>query len=265
MVFYFEKRKTKKKEKKNLSFSWYDFIFHSSIRYLSVCYPVQQQCNLLPDKCQKGKGFQASKGNRYLSPGAFRYAFQKSDMLDFVEGYPEKKGQVFANSIGDVKKGEYPLLLQWDERWGYGDYGTSCVAVSGCAPTVISMAVAGLTGEDSITPYTVASYAQENGYYVPGSGTSWSLISEGIQHFGLFSQELPLSRDSVFQALESGMPIICSMRPGDFTTTGHFILLVGTEDGKIQVRDPNSTKRSEQLWDYETLEYQINNLWAVSQ
>lgn len=187
------------------------------------------------------------------------------DMLDFVEGYPEKKGQVFADSIGDVKKGEYPMLLQWDERWGYGDYGTSCVAVSGCAPTVISMAVAGLTGEDSITPYTVASYAQENGYYVPGSGTSWSLISEGIQHFGLFSQELPLSRDSVFQALESGMPIICSMRPGDFTTTGHFILLVGTEDGKIQVRDPNSTKRSEQLWDYETLEYQINNLWAVSQ
>ena len=86
------------------------------------------------------------------------------DMLDFVEGYPEKKGQVFADSIGDVKKGEYPLLLQWDERWGYGDYGTSCVAVSGCAPTVISMAVAGLTGEDSITPYTVASYAQENGY-----------------------------------------------------------------------------------------------------
>lgn len=187
------------------------------------------------------------------------------DMLDFVEGYPEKKGQVFADSIGDVKKGEYPLLLQWDERWGYGDYGTSCVAVSGCAPTVISMAVAGLTGEDSITPYTVASYAQKNGYYVPGSGTSWSLISEGTQHFGLFSQELPLSRDSVFQALESGMPIICSMRPGDFTTTGHFILLVGTEDGKIQVRDPNSTKRSEQLWDYETLEYQINNLWAVSQ
>lgn len=105
------------------------------------------------------------------------------DMLDFVEGYPEKKGQVFADSIGDVKKGEYPLLLQWDERWGYGDYGTSCVAVSGCAPTVISMAVAGLTGEDSITPYTVASYAQENGYYVPGSGTSWSLISEGHPAF----------------------------------------------------------------------------------
>ena len=53
------------------------------------------------------------------------------DMLDFVEGYPEKKGQVFADSIGKVKKGEYPLLLQWDERWGYGNYGTSCIAVSG--------------------------------------------------------------------------------------------------------------------------------------
>ena len=26
------------------------------------------------------------------------------DMLDFVEGYPEKKGQVFADTIGHVKK-----------------------------------------------------------------------------------------------------------------------------------------------------------------
>ena len=34
------------------------------------------------------------------------------DMLDFVEGYPEKKGQVFADTIGHVKKGEFPLLLQ---------------------------------------------------------------------------------------------------------------------------------------------------------
>ena len=54
------------------------------------------------------------------------------------------------------------------------------------------------------------------------------------------------------------------MRPGDFTTTGHFIVLAGVEDGKIRVNDPNSVKRSEELWDYETLEYQINNLWAYT-
>ncbi|RAY91685.1 secreted protein containing domain of murein hydrolase, partial [Klebsiella oxytoca] len=45
------------------------------------------------------------------------------DLLDFVEGYPEKKGNVYADSVGEVEKGKIPLLLQWDERWGYGEYG----------------------------------------------------------------------------------------------------------------------------------------------
>ena len=73
-----------------------------------------------------------------------------------------------------------------------------------------------------------------------------------------------MSRDEIFAELESGHPIICSMRPGDFTSTGHFIVLVGIEDGKIRVNDPNSRVRSGQLWEYETLEYQINNLWAFT-
>ena len=27
-----------------------------------------------------------------------------------------------AETIGDVTQGEIPLLLQWDERWGYAYY-----------------------------------------------------------------------------------------------------------------------------------------------
>lgn len=30
------------------------------------------------------------------------------------------------------------------------------------------------------------------------------------------------------------------MRPGDFTTAGHFIVLTGTQDGLLCVVDPNS-------------------------
>ena len=41
------------------------------------------------------------------------------DMLDFVLEYPNKKGEVFSDTIGDVKLGTYPLLLQYDPRWGY--------------------------------------------------------------------------------------------------------------------------------------------------
>ena len=58
-------------------------------------------------------------------------------------------------------------------------------------------------------------------------------------------------------------PIICSMRAGDFTTTGHYIVLVGCEDGLIRVNDPNSHANSEKLWSYEQIESQIRNLWVI--
>ena len=73
-----------------------------------------------------------------------------------------------------------------------------------------------------------------------------------------------LSEDAVFSALENGHPIICSMRPGDFTTTGHFIVLTGVEDGKSRVKRSEQPVRSEKLWDYSRLEYQINNLWVYT-
>ena len=184
------------------------------------------------------------------------------EMREFVLQYPKKKGKVYADTIGNVKKGEFPLLIQWDERWGYGEYGTSSVAVSGCGPTALSSVIAGLTGENNITPYSVAQFAEENGYYVEGAGTNWELFTSGSRSFGIEGKEITLSKKTVFHALKNGSPIICSMRPGDFTTAGHFIVLTGVEDGKIKVNDSNSRENSKKLWEYEVLEPQIKNLWA---
>lgn len=187
-----------------------------------------------------------------------------AETADFVLGYPEKKDTAPAETIGDVTQGEIPLLLQWDERWGYAYYADDMIAVNGCGPTAIAMVAAGLTGDNTVTPYKVAQFSAGNGYYAGDSGTSWSLMTEGAQQFGIYGEEMGLSEDEVFSALENGHPIICSMRPGDFTTTGHFIVLTGVEDGKIRVNDPNSRVRSEKLWDYSRLEYQINNLWVYT-
>ena len=143
-------------------------------------------------------------------------------------------------------------------------YADDMIAVNGCGPTAIAMVAAGLTGDNTVTPYKVAQFSAENGYYAGDSGTSWTLMTDGAQQFGIYGEELGLSEDAVFSALGNGHPIICSMRPGDFTTTGHFIVLTGIEDGKIRVNDPNSRVRSEKLWDYSRLEYQINNLWMYT-
>ncbi len=186
------------------------------------------------------------------------------DMLDFVIDYPEKFGKVYSDNVGNIKKGEIPLLLQWDERWGYGKYGNSSIAISGCGPTALSMVIVGLTGDNTMTPYKVAQFSEKNGFFSNNSGTSWDLMTIGAKKLGLKSKEIPLSKNSIFNALKNGHPIICSMRAGDFTTTGHFIVLVGINNEKIKVNDPNSKKRSKELWEYERLEKQIKNLWEYS-
>ena len=186
------------------------------------------------------------------------------ETVDFVYDYPEKKDTAPADTVGDVTQGEIPLLLQWDERWGYAYYADDMIAVNGCGPTAIAMVAVGLTGDNTITPYKVAQFAAENGYYAGDAGTSWSLMTEGARRFGICGEEMGLGESEIFSALENGHPVICSMRPGDFTTTGHFIVLTGVEDGKIRVNDPNSQARSEKLWDYSRLEYQINNLWVYT-
>lgn len=161
--------------------------------------------------------------------------------------------------------GDIPSLLQTDPRWGEEPYGNSTVAHSGCGPTCLSMAYIGLTGDDTMTPGAMSRFAEENGYYVEGTGTSWDLMTSGAERLGLHVKELSLDEGTIKRELNKNHPIICSVGPGDFTYEGHFIVLVEyTEDGMIRVNDPNSVERSEELWYYTTLAPQINALWAYS-
>lgn len=186
---------------------------------------------------------------------------KNTELIDYVLDYNDNNGKVLSNDIGNVKKGDYPLLLQYDKRWGYAYYGEYNLAISGCGPTTIAMVVAGLTGRNDVTPYTVAKYAMENNYYSE-SGTKWTLMKEGIKHFGIKSRELNNSKKLIFKELEKGHPIICSMKPGIFTTTGHFIAIVGIKDNKFIVHDPNSKKKSKGLWSYEEIKDEIRNMWV---
>ena len=184
-----------------------------------------------------------------------------AEMLEFVKGYLSADGFAHGHLTKKECKEKIPLLLQWDQRWGYVSYGSSDIALSGCAPTCLSMVIVGLTGNRNATPDKIAEYAQENGYYLKGTGTSWSLLTEGASYLGVEGCEISLSKQTVQTALQQGQPIICSVGPGDFTTEGHFIVLTGMKYGKIKVNDPNCIRRS-CLWDYEVLEPQIKNLWA---
>lgn len=162
------------------------------------------------------------------------------------------------------RQGEVPYLYQTDEQWANEPYAGGTVAENGCGPTCLSMVYICLTGKNDLDPAGMASFSERNGY-VANNMTAWTLMSEGASQLGLSSEELPADAGRVVGELEAGHPIICSVRPGDFTTTGHFIVLAGVaEDGSIQVHDPNSPERSAQPWDVQRILDQCSNLWAFS-
>ena len=154
-------------------------------------------------------------------------------------------------------------MLQWDERWGYHKYADSIIGINGCGPTCLSMVSLYLT-ETGFGPAEIANYAAKHGYYSKGNGTKWTMMSEGSAHFDLHAEELPLDEGRMRKALQAGQPIICAMGPGNFTTTGHYIVLSGYQNGSFTVCDPNSRENSGNLWSYEQLKVQIRNIWAFS-
>lgn len=188
------------------------------------------------------------------------------EALDFVLNYPAEKDMEHPISIENTyEEGKIPLYIQWDRQWGYASYGNGMIALDGCGPTCLSMVFVGLTGDTSLNPKAMADYSVRNGYITENAATSWSLMTYGAEALGLSSKELPLDSEIIRRELNAGHPIICSMRPGDFTTTGHFIVLTGVSaDGQITVNDPNSPARSEKTWELASILPQIKNLWSFS-
>lgn len=204
------------------------------------------------------------------SESMLKLAANNPDALDFVENYPKHKsdikpsGSVTQEELDSAENG-IPRFQQWDSRWGYLTYGNDNIGINGCGPTCLSMVAAGLLKDTSKSPDAVAEFSVENNYCTVASGTAWSLMSSGAKKLGLKSESVVVGRDSIKAALEKKQPVICSMKPGDFTTTGHFIVLTGlTEDGRLMINDPNSIIRSEKRWDIDTIVGQVKSAWTYT-
>lgn len=182
----------------------------------------------------------------------------------FVLEYPLKKDADIQVDLSQYKDSDgVPLFLQWDQQWGYMKYGSDVAGLTACGPVCLSMAAWYLTEDDAFSPDKMIEFASDNGYYSPGNGSSWTLISEGGVKLGFDVTEIPLVESRIIKNLEVNNPIICAMGPGDFTTSGHYIVMVGYEDGFIRINDPNSIANSQKLWKYEDIQDQIRNLWVI--
>lgn len=198
------------------------------------------------------------------------------ETIDWVVEYPEymKKSEEEINQIAlepvDLEQyemhGQIPIFYQWTSTWGYAKYGEEQIAIDGCGPTCLAMVAVGLTGDTSYTPKKVADISMEIGTYLSDTGTTWDLMEKGPGQMGFQSWQMKSwSASAILQELESGHPVICSMKEGNFTTQGHFIVLAGVaEDGKVLVNDPNSKVRTQTEWDAQELLDQAKGMWAFS-
>ncbi|MBR3811098.1 MAG: C39 family peptidase [Agathobacter sp.] len=186
------------------------------------------------------------------------------EMADFLYGYMSSDGSAPGGFTDEEQPEDHPLLLQFDPRWGYMQYGSrGTVGSSGCGPTCLSMAVFYLTGDRSCTPDVITQYSLDKGYYVEGVGTAWTLLTDYPAEFGLTSFQIPLREAKLKAELDKGRYLICSVRPGDFTSTGHFILIYGYDENGFKINDPKCVYRSRLSWTYEQIQDDIKATWSV--
>lgn len=195
-----------------------------------------------------------------------KLAATEPDAVSFVRGYvdnyPQESGQPYTEA---VTVGDVPRLYQWDSRWGYTVYSSATFALTGCCPTSLSMVYMGLTGDTSLTPYEMGQRARSGGYEDVYAGTDAAFLEHEAASCGLSCEAVDVDADAVRTRLEQGYVLICNVGEGDFTESGHYLVVCGLdESGDLVVNDPFSAVRSEQSWDVDTVVSQAKAFWAFA-
>ena len=137
---------------------------------------------------------------------------------------------------------------QADSRWAnvmYSSIGDSSQTMksSACGPTSAAIVVSSSKG--TILPTTMANLAVDNGYRTANNGTAWAYYSFVADYFDFDEYYTTSNFNTAMNYLKKDNDndgnadyyIIVSCGSGLFTTGGHYIVLVGNNNGTIQVYD----------------------------
>lgn len=171
---------------------------------------------------------------------------------------------IINNDIIKASKGFY--ISQNNDKFENIPYGTSNLKSSGCGPIALTMALNYVSDTSLVKLDDVLKWAEENNMYEINSGTRWSLIRSFPSAVSANSEELYITNAEELAGLiqEDGV-LVTSMRKGQFTENGHFIVITGIKNGKVSVLDPASICRSLKEWDIQTIFDESNNyFWKIS-
>lgn len=239
----------------------------SSIAIMNVEKPVQRtRAETLQRLEELGKGnpdiAAISRSSSQYPENLLAALANNPEMADFVAGYLEKERNTVSGLTNSEKEQDFPLLLQWDPRWGYQSYGTDNIGLAGCGPTCMSMVLFYLTGDEKLTPDRIAACSMENGYYVEGTGTAWALMEDMPKLYDIKVTKPRMSERAMKSVLDNDGVLICAMGEGDFTVSGHFIVIYGYDAEGFMINDPNCVARSRRRWTFDELEPQFKSIWV---
>ena len=165
--------------------------------------------------------------------------------------------------------------MQTDARWKNTDYSApgekTTIGRAGCGPTCAAMLIETMTGK-TFTPADACAWALKKGYKAPNHGTYYSYFVPQFQAFNikcerlntvnLYGNSYSAIHARAFELLKQGYYIIACMGKGNWTSSGHYIV-VWWEDGKVRINDPASKAENRINGDPETFRAQVKYYWLV--
>ena len=168
--------------------------------------------------------------------------------------------------------------LQIDARWKFADYSArgekTTIGASGCGPTAMSMVLAEWA-DPKVTPLTECRWALAHGFKAPKSGTYYSYFVPAARRYGLACTQLNSAsiygsggsglHAQVLAALAQGDLIIACMGKGNWTSSGHYVLLWDVDPGKdiAYVNDPASTLARRTRGSWKLFKTQVKFYWRI--
>lgn len=165
--------------------------------------------------------------------------------------------------------------LQTDAKWKDKPYRTngesSTIGSAGCGPTCAAMVIATVANK-KVTPVETSKWSMKHGYKALNQGTYYSYFKAQFAEYGITCAQLNTANlygkssadthKQAFDLLKQGYYIIACMGKGNWTSSGHFVL-VWWEDGKVRINDPASTRDDRVNGDLSLFKSQVKYYWSV--
>lgn len=167
--------------------------------------------------------------------------------------------------------------LQTDTRWKNYNYSANgekkTIGSAGCGPTAAAMVIATLKNKN-VTPVTTAEWSMSHGYKALNQGTFYTYFIPQFAVYGieckqlntlnLYGKSSSTAHTEALAALKNGNWVIACMGKGNWTSSGHFILLYGYENGYVYINDPASTKATRIKNTWTLFAKQVKYMWSIT-